>query len=217
MSQIFHPATNAFAKATIFGAIFIIAGLALVWGVFIRSSYVRGMEAREQPVPFSHEHHVSGLGIDCRYCHSSVETSAFAGMPATHTCMTCHSQVWTEAPALSLVRQSWQEGTPIAWNRVYDLPDFVYFNHAVHVSSGFGCDQCHGRVDEMPLTAKAVSLTMEWCLECHRAPERSIRPRSEVFNLAYRPPADQEARGRQLLQEYDVPVEILTDCSLCHR
>lgn len=218
MSQIFHPATNSFAKATIYGAVFIVAGLAVVWGVFLRSSYVRGTNvAPEQPLPFSHEHHVSGLGIDCRYCHASVEKSSVAGMPSTHTCMTCHSQVWTEAPVLEPLRASRQQDRPIRWNRVYDLPDFTYFNHSAHVNTGVGCDQCHGRVDQMPLTKQAVSLTMEWCLDCHRAPEQYLRPRDQVFNLAYRQPADQDALGRQLVEQYDVPVELLTNCSLCHR
>jgi hypothetical protein len=218
LSQIFHPSTNTFAKASIFGAVFFVAAILGVWAVFIRSSYVTQSDvARQQPIPFSHQHHVSGLGIDCRYCHTSVEKSTFAGMPPTQTCMTCHSQVWTEAPVLAPLRESWQNNEPIAWNRVYDLADFTYFDHSIHVNKGVGCDTCHGRVDQMPLTKKEVPLHMEWCLECHRAPERFIRPREEVFNPTWQPPPNRMEMGRQLVQEYDIATEILTDCSICHR
>ena len=170
----------------------------------------------EQPIPFSHQYHVAGLGLDCRYCHASVEESPFAGMPSTHTCMTCHSQVWSNVPMLAPVRESWEEDKPIPWVRLYDLSEFTYFDHSSHLNSGVGCDVCHGRVDEMLLTEKAVATTMSWCLECHREPERFLRPREEVFNLAWEPPANQIELGSELVELYDVPVEILTDCSLCH-
>src|SRR6185437_5334231 len=152
MSQIFHPAMNTFAKASIFGAIFILGFLAWVMYDVTKSSYLTNEGiARNQPVPFSHEHHVSGLGIDCRYCHTSVEQSSFAGIPPTKTCMTCHSQIWTNAQILQPVRDSWAKSEPIRWTRVNDLPDYVYFNHSIHIAKGVGCVTCHGQVDQMPL------------------------------------------------------------------
>src|SRR3982751_5715666 len=185
MPQIFHPAMNHVAKATIFGAVFILAAAGWIASAVDRSPYSTDAGViRAQPVPFSHEHRVRGLGIDCRYCHTSVETSAFAGMPATKTCMTCHSQIWTNAALLEPVRSSWRDNRPIQWTRVHDVPDFVQFNHGIHVQKGIGCFECHGNVAGMPLMWKANSLQMEWCLDCHRAPEKHIRPRDQVFNIA---------------------------------
>jgi len=184
--------------------------------MIVRSPYeTRQAEPREQPVPFSHEHHVGGLGIDCRYCHTTVETSSFANLPATKICMNCHSQMWAASPALEPVRESYRTGRSLAWTRIYDLPDFVYFDHSVHVNKGIGCSECHGRVDKMPLTWQAVSLEMQWCLECHRHPEEHVRPQSEVFNMAYVHPPNQAALGRRLVQEYGI--QSLTSCSNCHR
>jgi hypothetical protein len=220
MGQLFHPSTNTIAKVTIYGGVFFLAGLLVVLSVLVRSPYVtRADVVVDQPVPFSHEHHVSGLGIDCRYCHTSVETSANAGMPATATCMTCHSQIWNQSPMLQPVRDSMANNMPIHWSRVYNLPDFVYFDHSIHVQKGVGCVTCHRRVDQMPLLSKAQPLHMEWCLGCHRAPEQYIRPREEVFNMAWQPPGgDQLALGRRLAQEYHVlSVRQLTDCYTCHR
>jgi hypothetical protein len=158
------------------------------------------------------------MGIDCRYCHTSVERSSFAGIPPTSTCMNCHSQIWNTAPILEPVRASFREGRHLEWVRVNDLPDFVYFNHQIHVRQGVGCATCHGQVDQMPLMVQAAPLLMEWCLDCHRAPEQYLRPRSEVFNMLYQPPADQLTLGRQLKAEYNVAsVEHLTSCSVCHR
>src|SRR6059058_457768 len=149
MSQIFHHSTNTFARITIFGAVFILGFLAWAFSELDRSSYeTRATQVREQPVPFSHAHHVGGLGVDCRYCHTTVETSSFAGMPATEVCMNCHRQIWSEAPMLEPVRASYRTGQPLHWNRVYDLPGFVYFDHSIHVAKGVGCVSCHGRVDE---------------------------------------------------------------------
>jgi len=193
-----------------------LAGLAWLWLTFLRSSYVTQVGvAIEQTVPFSHEHHVSGLGIDCRYCHTSVETSAFARIPATETCMSCHSLVWNEAPMLEPVRESFRTGRSLEWIRVHNLPDFVYFNHSIHVNKGIGCENCHGRIDQMPLVWKAESLQMEWCLECHRAPHQQIRPRDEVFTMGWEPPPDHN--GNQLVAEYRINVKQLTNCSICHR
>lgn len=217
MSQLFHPSSNTFAKASIFGALFFIAALVGVYALFIRSPYVTGVGVpREQPVPFSHEHHVTGLGIDCRYCHTAVENAPNAGMPSTHTCMSCHSQVWTDAPALAPVVLSWQENTPTAWTKVYDLPDFVNFNHSIHVQKGVGCETCHGRIDEMPLTWQAVTLHMEWCLECHRDPAQYLRPQSEVFTFDWHPPVSQRELGTQLVKENNIDLPKLDDCSICH-
>jgi hypothetical protein len=171
--------------------------------------------AREQPVPFSHQHHVGGVGVDCRYCHTSVEKAAYAGIPPTKTCMNCHSQIWSTSPTLEPVRQSFRSDVSIEWIKVHDLPDFVYFNHSAHVNKGVGCSTCHGRVDLMPLVYQQQSLQMEWCLECHRAPEQFVRPKAEVFNAAYEPPANQLELGRRLVKEYDIHPR--TSCSTCHR
>jgi hypothetical protein len=219
MAQIFHPSSNTFAKATIFGAVFFIAGLAGVGLIWARSPYTTGVGVvQPQPVQFSHEHHVDGLGIDCRYCHTSVEESPYAGMPPTHTCMSCHSQIWNDSPALEPVRESYRTGQPLVWTRVHNVPDFVYFNHSIHIHKGVGCATCHGRVDHMPLMWKAEPMTMEWCLECHRAPERFLQPRETVFVMDYAQPVNQLEVGRQLVEEYHVrDPQRLTDCYICHR
>jgi hypothetical protein len=216
MAQLFHPSTNTLAKVSILGALIIAGGLGAAITEISSSPYVtRAQDAREQPVPFSHKHHVSGLGLDCRYCHTSVETSAFAGIPPTKTCMTCHSQIWVDSPMLEPVRESFRTDTSLQWTRVHDVPDFVYFNHSIHVNKGVGCDTCHGPVDQMPLTWKEETLQMEWCLECHRAPEAFVRPREEVFNYEYVPPVDQLTLGRELVETYDI--QKLDNCSVCHR
>src|SRR5262249_1818151 len=159
---------------------------------------------REQPVPFSHEHHVAGLGLDCRYCHTTVETSSFANIPATKICMNCHSEMWAASPTLAPVRESYRSGRSIAWTRVHDLPGFVYFNHSIHVQKGIGCSTCHGRVDRMPLMWQEASLRMEWCLGCHRNPERYVRPQEKVFEMSYQAPPDQEALGSTLVKQYHI-------------
>ncbi|MEO7599688.1 MAG: cytochrome c3 family protein [Opitutus sp.] len=218
MAQLFKPRANAIAKATIIsGALFIVGVTGGMYG-FGRSDYwTRVQDPEAQPVPFSHQHHVAGLGIDCRYCHAAVEKSAFAGMPPTETCMTCHSQVWKDAPVLQPVRESLQTGTPLRWTRMYDLPDYVYFNHSIHVNKGIGCASCHGRIDQMPLTAKVQPFYMKWCLDCHRAPEHHLRPSEEVFNMGYEQPTNQIQVGRGLVDRQNVSLEGLTDCSTCHR
>jgi hypothetical protein len=193
--QIFHASTNTIAKLSIFGGLFIAVGvLFLILGIQ-RSSYVtQAGVAREQPVQFSHQHHVGGIGIDCRYCHTSVETAATAGIPPTKTCMNCHSQIWLSSPYLEPVRESWKTNKALRWNRVHDLPDFAYFDHSIHVAKGVGCSTCHGRVDRMPLMWQNASLQMEWCLECHRNPENFIRPKSEIYNMDWPPDNSKEAR-----------------------
>ncbi len=216
MAQIFHRSTNTIARVSIYGAVILIAVLGYAVDVVNQTSYVTEVHnARPQPVPFSHKHHVGELGLDCRYCHSSVEVSSSAGMPPTQTCMACHSQIWTGAAMLEPVRASYRDSTPIAWTRVNALPDFVYFNHSIHVAKGVGCTTCHGPIAEMNITWRAQSLYMRWCLECHNAPEKYLRPRSEVFNAFYEPPSDQEALGNRLMKEYKV--QKLTTCTTCHR
>jgi hypothetical protein len=229
MAQIFHRSTNTLSKVSIFGAVFILAGLGGIASLLIRSGfYTQIYVAREQPVPFSHKHHVGGLGIDCRFCHTSVETSSFAGIPPTKTCMGCHSQIWADSPTLEPVRASFRTDRSIEWNRVHKVADFVYFNHSIHINKGVGCATCHGRVDQMPLMRREHTLLMEWCIGCHQAPEQNLRPRAEVFNMAYEPPAsdspvvvggqrytDQATLCAALMKEYKV--QKLTDCSTCHR
>jgi hypothetical protein len=208
MAQLFHPSFNTIARASILGGVFILAGLFAAGDRLYRSSYVtEEYVAREQPVPFSHEHHVAGLGIDCRYCHSTVEQANFAGMPSTKTCMTCHSQVWTNAEILKPVRDSFRDDRPLQWTRVHDLPDYVQFNHSIHVQKGIGCASCHGRVDEMPLMWKTNTLYMEWCLSCHRAPEKFVRPRDKVFDLAWTWESegkDGSVEGPKLVEKYKI-------------
>jgi hypothetical protein len=216
MAQIFHRSTNTIARVSIYGAVILVAILGYAVNVVNQTSYVTEVHnARPQPVPFSHKHHVGELGLDCRYCHSSVEVSSSAGMPPTQTCMACHSQIWTGAAILEPVRASYRDSTPIVWTRVNALPDFVYFNHSIHIAKGVGCTTCHGPIAEMNITWREESLYMRWCLDCHNAPEKYLRPRSEVFNAFYKPPADQEALGNRLMTEYKV--QRLTTCTTCHR
>jgi hypothetical protein len=219
MSQLFHHSANAIARFTIFGAVFVVAGLG--WALFEVSGsawVTRETQQRQQPVPFSHEHHVGGLGLDCRYCHTTVETSSFANIPPTKTCMNCHSQIWLTSPTLEPVRASFRTGTSIQWTRVHDLPDFVYFNHSIHINKGIGCENCHGRVDLMPLTRQVNTLEMSWCLDCHRNPEKNVRPREFVTTMGYHPDGDQEEIGRRLVKEYGIQdARTLTSCNTCHR
>lgn len=216
MAQYFSRSANTFARFSILG---LAAALVVVFAIsylIVRSPYESMQNVpREQPVPFSHEHHVGGLGIDCRYCHTTVERSSFANIPATKICMNCHSQMWATSPMLEPVRESYRTGKSIEWTRVNDLPEFVYFNHSIHVHKGVGCETCHGRVDKMPLMWQGQPLTMEWCLDCHRHPERYVRPRDQVFAMDYRTPRDQPALGSRLVKAYHI--QSLTSCSTCHR
>lgn len=215
MPQIFHPSMNTLSRVSIFGALIFLALLGWILSVVYRSSYATQVDVvRDQPVAFSHEHHVSGVGLDCRFCHTSVEKSSFAGVPPTETCMQCHSQIWADSPKLEPVRNSFRTGKPLEWTRVHDLPDFVYFNHGIHVNKGIGCASCHGRVDQMPLTWREHTLHMEWCLECHRHPEDHVRPRDQVFSMTWQP-QDQKSEGKHLAAEYHV--RSVTNCSVCHR
>jgi formamidopyrimidine-DNA glycosylase len=200
----------------LFGGVAVILVLVATLAAINRSSYVtEAGVARSQPVQFSHKHHVSDDGIDCRYCHTSVEESSFAGIPSTKICMNCHTQIWPESPILEPVRESFRTGRSLQWTRVHNLPGFAYFDHSIHVHKGVGCVTCHGRVDQMPLMWRENTLYMEWCLECHRNPERFVRPREQVFSMDWQPPVDQITLGQKLVQEYKI--ESLTSCSVCHR
>lgn len=219
MPQIFHRSSNAISKTSIVLGV-LLAGLAL-WAVltFDRSNYHTGAFVDiEQPVQFSHKHHSGDIGIDCRYCHTSVENAASAGIPPTATCMNCHTQIWADSPYLAPVRESWKTKQPIQWRKVHDLPDFVYFNHSIHIAKGVGCSTCHGNVIQQPLIHQAASLKMEWCLQCHRNPEEFLRPKDQIYNVEWVPPSNQLEEGLRLKKQNNVAsAEVLTSCSTCHR
>ena len=191
MPQVFNRGANGLARMSLVILGLVVTSLALTLNELQRSPYVTKQGERlEQPVPFSHQHHVAGLGLDCRYCHTSVENSSFAGIPPTKTCMNCHSEIWTNADILEPVRASYRNNTPIWWTKLHDLPDYVYFNHEIHINKGIGCVSCHGPIDEMPLTYAHASLQMEWCLDCHRNPAKNIRPTGDpIFNLGWKGPS----------------------------
>jgi len=215
MSQIFSPRFGFLFRLGLIAVVVIVLVAIFLWRTL--TAYPSGEnDALQQPVPFSHKHHVGDDGIDCRYCHAAVETSGFAGIPPLSTCMTCHSQLFTDQRVLAPLLRAYQGGAPLRWQRVHQLPDFVYFNHSIHIAKGVGCVSCHGEVDAMPLTLRVAPLTMRWCLECHREPEQALRPRDQVFNLHWRA-ADQQALGTQLLREYHIDKRRMTDCTLCHR
>lgn len=222
MTQFFPPAANSILKWTLIGA----PALALVAVVLLilwpRTRWMTRVGVPvPQPMQFSHANHAGGYGIDCRYCHATVEHSSFADIPPTETCMTCHSQVWTNAAMLAPVRESFRTGKPLSWTRVNDLPDFTYFNHSIHVQKGIGCVTCHGRVDRMQLTAKSETLFMSWCLDCHRNPAPNLRPREKVFDMAWVPGTSNRdsayRMGREFMRRYHVDVANLADCTRCHR
>jgi hypothetical protein len=217
MAAIFGQRANLFTKAALagiaVGAVFLAS---LVWGVPYMSYNDQVGLIPPQPVPFSHKHHVSGLGIDCRYCHSSVEVSSNAGLPPTETCMTCHSELWTNAAILAPVRQSLAQHQPLRWARVNYLPDYVYFDHSIHIAKGVGCTECHGPIGDMALTERATSLYMGWCLDCHRDPGPRLRPKDAVFDPHWRRGADTPS-PQQLMAQYHIHPQTLSDCSVCHR
>ena len=219
MSQIFNRHANIYSRLSLLAAVGFAAVLGGVVGLINLSGYNTNQDVFvEQPIQFSHAHHVGGEGFDCRYCHTSVEESAFANIPPTKTCMNCHSQIWATAPILEPVRASFRDNTPLHWTRVHDLPDFVYFNHSIHVRKGVGCATCHGRVDQMPLVYQKASLQMSWCLDCHRNPANYVRPRDQVYNMAWERPSDDLGLGARLVKDYKIAsVEQLTNCSTCHR
>jgi hypothetical protein len=217
MSQIFKSSTNSLARVSIVvGLVLVAASGGALFEVIADSTYAtRQGDAREQPIPFSHAHHVGSMGIDCRYCHSSVENSDWAVIPPTKTCMNCHSQIWINSSTLEPVRESFRTNQSIKWTKVYDLPDYVYFNHSIHVKKGVGCETCHGRIDQQPLTYQQPSLQMRWCLDCHRNPERYLRPRDQITKMGYEPTEPQAELGARLVKEYHV--QKLDTCWTCHR
>ncbi|MFL6652593.1 MAG: cytochrome c3 family protein [Sulfurifustaceae bacterium] len=218
MPQTFSPAASTLVWIGVVATVLLV--FVLMWLI----STIAAANARPgagftpaQPIPFSHQHHVAEDGIDCRYCHDSVETSAFAGIPGLNVCLTCHSQIYTDAPVLAPLFAAIQTGSPLRWQRANRLPGFVYFDHSIHVAKGVGCGTCHGRVDKMRLTAVAAPLTMQWCLNCHRNPAPNLRPKDAVFDMEWQPPRDQDVRGRELIAAYGIDTTRLTDCSVCHR
>ncbi len=218
MAQVFSQRSGLYIALFALGLVLLTAAAILAWRNWVDPNTVA--RPVEQPVPFSHKHHVTDDGLDCRYCHTSVEDSAFAGLPPTETCMTCHSQLYTDQRMLQPVVESFAMDEPLQWNRVNDLPDFVYFNHSVHVNNGVGCATCHGRVDRMPLSWKAHTLTMQWCLSCHRDPAPHLRPKMEIFNMSWKPPSDESKRRKlekSLIRAFAIDTRNLTDCSICHR
>ena len=234
MAQIFNRSANTLARASILGIVLLLTAVGAALMQLQRSPYVTNQRiAPDQPVPFSHQHHVAGLGLDCRYCHTTVEESSFAGIPPTKTCMNCHAQIWTNAALLEPVRASFRTGQSLQWTRVHDLPDFVYFNHSIHVNKGVGCYSCHGPVDQMPLMYQENSLQMEWCLNCHRQPEKFLRPKEKVFDMTYHAPDGYEKnavewKGKKYLNQADLGTALakeyhlrttrdITSCSTCHR
>jgi len=219
MAQFFKRSANNIARISMI-AVVVLGGLAfLSYTQIARSSYLTGRYLeKQQPVQFSHKHHVGDDGIDCRYCHQTVETTATAGMPATQTCMNCHSQLWADSPYLEPVRASFRENKPIQWERVHDLPEYVYFNHSIHVAKGVGCSTCHGQIDTMPAVYQENTLQMEWCLACHREPEKFIRPKKEIFNMQWSDGDIDAGERAQLKADYHIrSKEMMTSCSVCHR
>jgi len=217
MAAVFRSSANLVAALTLLGLAGLLICLIGWWWFAPRTNYARHVDwIVGQPVPFSHQHHVAGLGIDCRFCHTAVEVSSNAGMPPTYTCMTCHSQIWTNARLLAPLRHSLVDDKPIVWNRINDLPDYVYFNHGIHIAKGVGCSSCHGEVDRMSLSYKARSLTMRFCLDCHRDPGPNLRPKDQIYNTEWRRAADTTS-PEDLMAEYHVGGRNLTDCSICHR
>ena len=218
MAQIFHRSTNTISRASIFGAVFLLGLAGWIFYDLEASPYTTEQTvAREQPIQFSHAHHAGAIGIDCRYCHTSVEKAAFAGIPPTKTCMNCHAQIWLQSPYPEPVRESFRTDRSIEWTRVHDLPDFVYFDHSIHIAKGVACMECHGRVDQMPITWRIAPLEMQWCLACHRNPGPHLHEPDGVFAMHAREPLP--ARDiEQLMQRYHIQsVRRLTDCSTCHR
>lgn len=216
MPQVFNAKSNVLARAT-----FLIAGLLLLViilaGMYMTPYTHRTGVALDQPAPFSHKHHAKELGIDCRYCHTGVEDAPYAGIPATEVCMTCHSQIWTNSPLLLPVQESYLKNIPLRWNKVNKVPDFVYFDHSIHIDRGVSCFTCHGDVTEMNLTFKTYAFEMLYCLDCHRNPEEFLRPTDEVFNAKYEAPPDQKKLGRQLMEKHAIDTKQLENCWVCHR
>lgn len=219
MAQLFNKSANNIAKISLIMVPILGATAFFVFTQLARSSYLTGQYVeKQQPVQFSHKHHVGDDGIDCRYCHQTVETTGSAGMPSTQTCMNCHSQLFADQPYLETVRASFRDNKPIEWERVHDLPEYTYFNHSIHIAKGVGCSTCHGQIDNMPAVYQESSLQMEWCIACHRAPENFIRPKSEIYNMQWKDGDIDAAERQQLKADYKIrSKEMMTSCSVCHR
>lgn len=220
MTQIFTPSADSWIRLFLLSIAGALVGVIILAVAAARSDWVTGRATHPptQPVPFSHKHHAGELGIDCQYCHSSVADSARAGLPPTYTCMTCHSQVWTNASMLAPVRDSLAGNSPLSWHRVAQLPEYVYFRHDIHIAKGVGCAECHGAIQTMPLTFRAKALTMEFCLDCHRNPAPHLRPRDQVTNMTWAvAKTDRAALGHKLMQDYGVRAGQLDHCYVCHR
>ncbi len=219
MRQLFAPGADAIFRLYIFSGLGVVLFAVIGLYAWAQSDYIGSVGiAPAQPVPFSHKHHSGELGIDCRNCHETVEMYKTAGLPPTHTCMTCHSQIWTGSSMLAPVRDSLAKNEPIQWARVNRLPDYVYYNHSVHINVGVGCSSCHGAVNTMQLTYAAQSFTMQFCIECHRNPEGRLRPKNEIWNMEWTPPDNQAEIGAKIAKEYNIPsAQLLTNCSTCHR
>jgi hypothetical protein len=219
MPPIFPPRSNTFARVSILAGLILLAVItaAVIW--YLHSpTFNKVGQTIGQPVPFPHSFHVQVVGLNCRYCHASVDKSSFADLPPTETCMSCHSQVALQSPLLIPIRESWKTGKPVVWNRVNRLPGYVYFDHSIHVNKGVGCETCHGRVDTMTTDVKANTFYMAWCLKCHRNPANFVRPKDQVYTMGYQPAEDQQTLGAQLVKEYNImPSYQLMNCSICHR
>lgn len=219
MAQFFNKSANNIARISMVLAVVLAGAAGFAYTIIARSSYITGRYVeKQQPVQFSHKHHVGDDGIDCRYCHQTVETTASAGMPSTQTCMNCHSQLFADQEYLEPIRASFRENKPIQWERVHDLPEFTYFNHSIHIAKGVGCSTCHGPVDNMPAVYQENTLQMEWCIACHRAPEQFIRPKSEIYNMQWSDGDIDKADREKLKADYKIrSKEMMTSCSVCHR
>jgi cytochrome c7-like protein len=219
MAQIFHRSTNFIARFSVLSVVFLIGLALIVVFTAARSPYYTNQDiVRSQPIQFSHKHHVGDDGIDCRYCHTGVENSAVAGIPPTKTCMNCHSVLFNNSAYLEMVRESYRTDKSLEWVRVHRLPDYVYFNHSIHINKGVGCSTCHGPVNQMPLIFQANSLLMQWCLDCHRNPEQVLRPKDQIFNMDWKAPQNQTELGAKLRTAYSIRTTAeLTSCSTCHR
>ncbi len=215
MAQIFDRSSNSLARISLILSGILVISLGVALNYLQRSPWVtRQGQRADQPVPFSHKHHVQGLGLQCQYCHTSVEKSSYAGIPPTKTCINCHAQIWTNADLLAPVRNSWATGQSVVWTKVHDLPDYVYFNHSIHVNKGIGCSSCHGRVDEMPLMYQENTLQMEWCLNCHRNPAKNLRPTSQVYQMAWQGPSSGAPVWCAANDEKGIPTAQTVDCTL---
>jgi hypothetical protein len=216
MPQLFPRWADAVMRVGLVVLALLVVGAPIFPMLWVRTPYVTGQYGQPaQPIPFDHRHHVVDDEIECLYCHGDAERSPYAGVPSTGLCLNCHNQIWNDSPLIQLVWRSYRERRPIAWRRVNDLPDFVYFNHAIHVRKGVGCETCHGRVDEMARVYQAAPVTMGWCLSCHRDPARYLRPREAIARMGYRPERPQAVVGRELMDAYDVTP--ITTCTACHR